>query len=124
MDWKNRLKKILFPHVALVFILFNVTVAGLITIFVKGWELHFLSYFFYVLSCYTLTIVCVRIPGIVKKVNQLLHKNKYTDAYLTNADLRIQISMYRGLVIGIVFATFKIILGFVYDSSWFFAMAG
>ena len=42
----------------------------------------------------------------------------------TDKDLRMRSSMYRGLLIAIVFATFKIILGFVYDSSWFFAMAG
>ena len=46
------------------------------------------------------------------------------DMYLTNKDLRMQISLYRGLLITFVFAVFKIILGFVYDSSWFFAMAG
>ena len=76
------------------------------------------------IAFYTLVVVCVRIPGIVRWVKEKLHANKYTDLYLTDKDLRVRISMYRGLLISFIFATFKIILGFVYNSSWLFAMAG
>lgn len=124
MKVKEYIKKVLFPHEMLIFVLFNASVVGLLLIFMNGLEAHPLAYFMYLLSFYTLVTVCVRIPGIVKWWKQRLHENKYTDMYLTDKDLRMRISMYRGLLITFVFATFKIILGFVYDSSWFFAMAG
>lgn len=124
MEFKEILKKVLFPHTFLILILFNVSTAGLIFIFVNGMEAHPLAYVMYMLAFYTLIIVCVRIPGIIKWWKRKLHENKYTDKYLTDKDLRMRISMYRSLLIVFVFATFKIILGFVYDSSWFFAMAG
>lgn len=124
MDIKEKLKRVIFPHTLLVFLLFNISVAGLVLIFMHGMEEHPVAYFVYVFSFYTLVIVCVRIPGIVKWWKRKLHENKYTNMYLTDKDLRMRISMYRGLVIAFVFATFKIILGFVYDSSWFFTMAG
>lgn len=124
MDFKEKIKKILFPHELVVFLLVNASAAGLIGIFINGMEAHPVAYVVYMISFYTLITVCVRIPGIVKWWKRVLHENKYTDRYLTDKDLRMRISMYRGLLITFVFATFKIILGFVYNSSWFFAMAG
>lgn len=124
MELKEQLKKILFPHELLIFLLFNISAVGLVFIFMNGMEAHLLAYVMYMIAFYTLVIVCVRIPGIIKWWKRVLHENKYTDRYLTDKDLRMRISMYRSLLITFIFATFKIILGFVYDSSWFFAMAG
>lgn len=124
MELKDKIKKILFPHELLIFLLFNISAAGLVFIFMNGMETHPLAYVMYMISFYTLVITCVRIPGIIKWWKRVLHENKYTDRYLTDKDLRMRISMYRSLLITFIFATFKIILGFVYDSSWFFAMAG
>lgn len=124
MELKDKFKKILFPHELLIFLLFNISAVGLIFIFMNAMEAHPLAYVMYMIAFYTLVIVCVRIPGIIKWWKRVLHENKYTDRYLTDKDLRMRISMYRSLLITFIFATFKIILGFVYDSSWFFAMAG
>lgn len=124
MELKDKIKKILFPHELLIFLLFNISAAGLVFIFMNGMETHPLAYVMYMISFYTLVIICVRIPGIIKWWKRVLHENKYTDRYLTDKDLRMRISMYRSLLITFIFATFKIILGFIYDSSWFFAMAG
>ena len=124
MNWKEKIKRIVFPHEVTVFLMFNISVVGLIYVFIKGLETHWFAYLLYMFSFYALITVCVRVPGIVKWWKRKLHENKYTDRYLTDKDLRMQISMYRGLLISFAFATFKIILGFVYDSSWFFAMAG
>ena len=124
MNFKDKFKKILFPHEILIFLLVNISAVGLTVVFMNGMEAHPFAYVMYLLSSYTLVTVCVRIPGIIKWWKRKLHENKYTDRYLTDKDLRMHISMYTGLLITFIFATFKIILGFVYDSSWFFAMAG
>ena len=124
MNWKEKIKRIVFPHEVTIFLMFNISIAGLIYVFIKGLETHWFAYMLYIFSFYTLITVCVRVPLVVKWWKRKLHENKYIDCYLTDKDLRMQISMYRGLLISFAFATFKIILGFVYDSSWFFAMAG
>ena len=124
MKVKKCIKKVFFPHEMLIFVLFNASVVGLLLIFMNGLEAHPLAYVVYMIAFYALMTVCVRIPGIIKWWKRKLHENKYTDMYLTDKDLRMSISMYRGLSIAFIFATFKIILGFVYDSNWFFAMAG
>jgi len=124
MNTKEKLKKFIFPHPIIIFILFSFSVVSLIYVFLYKLELHPVAYVLYVISFYTLVVLCVRIPSIVKYIKEKLHANKYTDTYLSDKDLRMRISMYRGLLINFVFATFKIILGFVYNSSWLFAMAG
>ncbi|MBQ3558206.1 MAG: hypothetical protein IJA07_01670 [Agathobacter sp.] len=124
IDWMAIGKKVLFPHTFIVFLLFNLTVAGLIYIFVNHLEENILAISFYMVAFYSLVVVCARIPGIVKNVKNGLYANKYSYTYLTDKDLRMRLSMYRGLLINFCFATFKIILGFVYNSSWLFAMAG
>lgn len=117
-------KRLLFPHTFIVFLLFNVSVISLIYIFAKQLEESLLAILFYVFATYTLVVVCARIPKLVKNAKAGVYKNRYARKYLTDKDLRMRISMYRGLLINFVFATFKIILGFVYNSSWLFAMAG
>jgi len=122
--WKKIGLAILFPHTFFIFLLFNLSAVGLIYIFVNKLETHLLAILFYMVAFYTLVVVCARIPGIVKTVKNGMYANKYTNTYLTDKDLRMRISMYRGLLINFCFATFKIILGFIYNSSWLFAMAG
>ena len=123
-NWLKWGKRLLFPHKFITFLLFNLTVAGLIYIFVNHLEESLVAILFYAVAFYTLVVVCARIPEIVKNVKAGVYKNRYANAYLTDAELRMRVSMYRGLLINFVFATFKIILGFVYNSSWLFAMAG
>lgn len=121
---KEKLKAVFFPHPFLVFLMFNATVAGLVYIFWNHWEDSIFAICFYVVAFYTLVIVCLRIPQIVKNVKELIYRNKYTNTYVTDKDLRMRISMYRGLLVNCGFATFKIIMGFITNSAWLFAMAG
>ena len=122
--WKKIGIKILFPHTFLVFLLFNLTVAGLVFIFMNHLEENLLAICFYVIAFYSLVIVCVRIPRMIKSIQRGLHSNKYSHRYLTDRELRMNFSMYRGLIIGIGFAVFKTITGLVYHTPWLYAMAG
>ena len=54
----------------------------------------------------------------------MLHSNKYTHRYLTDEKLRRDFSIYKGLIINIFFAIFKIALGVIYNTPWLYAMAG
>lgn len=123
-DWKKILYAILFPHTFIVFLLFNLTAAGLIYIFWNHLDKTLIAICFYVVAFYTLLLVCLRIPAIVKNTRAGIYKNRYANAYLTDEDLRMRINMYRGLLINFCFATFKIIFGFLYNSPWLFAVAG
>lgn len=124
MKMKEKLKKIIFPHKLLIFLLCNISAVGLIWVFISGIEKQPIAFGVYTLSAFTLVTVCARIPGIVKWWKAKLYENKYTNMYLSDPDLRMRISMHMSLLIAFAFASFKVILGFVYNSKWFFAMAG
>jgi len=118
------MKKIIFPHTFIIFLLFNLSGVTLTYVLSNGWGQHPVAIVVYMIAFYTLVVICVRVPSIVKGVKKVLYGNRYTETYLTDKDLRMHISMYRGLIINFAFAIFKIVLGFVYQSHWFFAMAG
>lgn len=124
IPWKKIGWTLLFPHTIVVFLLFNITVAGLLYIFLNQLSESVVAACFYAVSFYSLVIVCARIPGIVKKVKGGLYANKYTHRYLSDKELRMNFSMYRGLIINMVFAVFKIVLGVISNSAWLYAMAG
>lgn len=122
--WKNILWKLLFPHTFLIFLLFNASVILLVYAFCDETCPELVAYISYFVSAYTLTVVCARMPGIIKKAKKCLYDNKYANKYLTEKELRIRISLYGGLVLNICFAIFKVIMGAMYQSKWLFAMAG
>lgn len=122
--WKKILWKVLFPHTLIIFVLFNVSVVLLLYAFLGKDCPEVIAYISYFVSAYGLTVVCARVPGIVKKVKKGLYRNKYTNLLLTDKELRIRISLYGGLGINICFALFKVVMGVLYQSAWLFAMAG
>lgn len=124
VPWKKIGFKLLFPHTFVIFLMFNITLVGLLFIFLNGLETNPIAGAFYAVAFYSLVIVCARIPRIVKKVQNRLHSNKYAHRYLTDKELRMNFSIYRGLIINMVFAGFKIVLGLIYHTPWLYAMAG
>ena len=124
VPWKKIGFQLLFPHTFVVFLMFNITLIGLLYIFLNHLDTNPIAACFYAFAFYTLVIVCARIPRIVKRVQNGLHSNKYTHRYLTDKELRMNFSIYRGLIINMVFALFKIVLGLIYHTPWLYAMAG
>lgn len=122
--WKKILWKLLFPETIWIFLLFNVSIGLVLYIFLGKKYVEVVSYVFYALSAYTLTVVCARMPGHFKKIKKRIYSNKYAKRYLTDKDLRIRVSLYGGLVVNVCFAVFKIVMGILFQSKWLFAMAG
>lgn len=122
--WKEILKKCLYPKTFIVFLLVNAAAAGLIYVFAGQRSEEPTAYVIYMVSFYAMVVVCARIPAIVKRVQEALHKNKYTHRFLADKELRVWVSTYAGLIVNICFAIFKVIVGYLYDSSWLYAMAG
>lgn len=122
--WKSILWKFLFPHTFIIFLLVNVSAALLLYAFLGENCPEAVAYISYALSAYALTVVCVRMPAIIKKAKGKVYSNKYANKYLTEKELRIRTSLYGGLVLNICFAIFKVVMGVLYNSAWLFAMAG
>lgn len=122
--WKKILRKVLFPHTIIIFFLVNISAVLLLYAFLGQDCPEAVAYISYFISAYALTVVCVRMPGIIRKAKRRIYANQYANKYLTEKDLRIRISLYGGLLLNICFAFFKVVMGVLYQSKWLFAMAG
>lgn len=122
--WKALLWKMLFPKNGIVFLLFNTAAVSLVYVFVQQRTAEPIAYVSYMVAFYALVVICARVPAIVKEIREGLHKNEYTHRFLTDKELRVWVFAYMGLIVNVCFAVFKVIMGYMYDSAWLYAMAG
>lgn len=121
--FKSVILKIFSPCLPLI-ILFCIISAALLTcVFVNGYEQSVIACVSYAFSAYTLVAVSLKIPETVKKCKEILHSNRYTKRYLTEADHRAKISLYSGLCIHLIYSVFKLVSGIYYSSVWLGAEA-
>ena len=91
---KKIVNKLLFPHMALVLVLFPVSMALLICSMVFLGTESVLSYVSYMFSFYSLTIVCLRIPQIIEFIKKYKNSNKLLVRYQNDINFRINLSLY------------------------------
>lgn len=121
--FKKILIKLLFPHLASILVLVPVAAALLIYSFgfkESGSPIAYLSYF---LSAYALLVVCMRAPSIFKKLKTAKDKNKYITRYMSDAQLRVKISLYSSLAVNTAYGVFQLGLGVYHSSVWFYSLA-
>lgn len=121
---KRILKQILFPRSAVVIISVPVAAALLIHTFLLEEETSPVAYLSYVLSAYSLTIVCARMTRIPKEdMKAALHRNPYVHRYLTDIPFKAHVSLYLSLGINLLFVAMKLFYGIYYRSVWFGTLA-
>lgn len=116
-------KPFVFPHWFIKFIL--VIASTILLIYSLGYQdaNPIIAYISYALSAYTLVIVMLRVPTMVKCIKRILYANKYSGKYLSEPELRARISLYSSGAINIVYALLKLIAGIYYRSIWLGAIA-
>jgi len=117
-------KKALFPHwfVIVSFIL----ISTVLLIYSLGYKEAnpIIAYFSYAFSAYTLTIFVARMPRIIKKIKIGLYKNKYSNIYLSEAEVRAKTSLYVGNGVNVLYSVVHLVTGILYSSVWSYALAG
>lgn len=116
-------KKLLFPHTAVVILLPIISAVLLIAVFLHGYESHVLGICTYPLATYALTIVCAKIPGIVKASKNAVMSNQYSNRYVKDIPFRTMVNLIRSVGINFVFAIVKLVFAIYYSSFWFGALA-
>jgi len=82
-----------------------------------------LSYVGYSVSAYTLAVVCVSTPKIIRGMKKSLYANTYSEKFLTDKKLRTEFFMYLSCGFSIFYAIFKFSAGVYYHSVWIGAVA-
>lgn len=127
MDWKKIGKKLLFPPLWLTILLTVISAAGLIIVFLKGWEMSVVAYVTYVLSFYTLSVVtvfCVLVlPKQYGKIKEKFLANPWANRYATDKIFRTKVSLNLSLGINLVYVAINVLSWYLYRSWWFVCLA-
>lgn len=123
MDWKKLVKALLFPHIAVLFLLLALAIPLMLYgMLVLGNE-HPLTIASYVLAFYTLTIWCVRVPEIIHFVKTLKDENRYMKRWFTDVRLRTNVTLSGNVVWNGAYAALQLGLGVYHKSAWFYSLA-
>lgn len=117
---KKLLQKLLFPGLAVVLISVPIAAALLAYTFLYENEYSPIAYVSYVVSAYSLTIVCAYIIKTPKPdVKGALHRNQHIHRYLTDLSFKTHVSLYLSLGINLLFVAMKLFYGVRYRSVWY-----
>ena len=119
MDWKKIGKALLFPHIVIM-----ISLVPLATILLVGSMVFVgtespIAYISYVLSAYTLTVWCMKIPNIIRFFKRFKNENKYAQKWLTDTRLRVNVSLYGSFAWNALYGIFQLWLGFYHHTFWF-----
>lgn len=124
MDWKKIGKIFLFPHISIVILLLPISTVALIYAFVFLEETDPVCIGAYVLSAYTLTIWCVRMPKIIRFFLNFKNENKYAQIWLGDVRLRMKVTLTGNVLWNGAYAVLQLGLGVYHRSAWFYSLAG
>lgn len=127
MDWKKIGRKILFPPIWLLVLLTAASAVLLTMVFVRGWEQSLIAYGVYVLSFYTLSVVCIFcalvLPKQYKQIKQKIYANPFGNRYMTDRQFRAKVSLYLSLGINLLYVALQGVQWYLMRSWWFVVLA-
>lgn len=123
MDLKKLVQNVLQPLPAVQAMLVLLSPAALIYGFMRLEPNAPVRIATYVLAFYTLVTICMRIPNVIRRIKRFANDNSYYRRYVSDVQLKTNISLYAGLTFNIVYAFFQLALGLRHASAWFYAMA-
>ena len=99
-------------------LMFGAFGAGLIWVFGKGLEMWWPSYVLYVCSAYTLTALCLKLPGAVRREKKWVEDHPQAKRLLEDKELHFKLELYLEQFINFAYGVFKIVSGVIVGSAW------
>ncbi len=122
--FKKICKALLFPHMAIMIILFPIAAGFLVWSMLSFDSESPIAITSYVLAAYTLTIWCCKIPNIIRFFKNFKNENKYVQTWTGDVRLRVRVSLYGSFAWNTAYAIFQLCLGLYHASVWYYALAG
>lgn len=127
MDLKKIGKRLLFPPAWLMILLTGFSAAGLIAVFMNGWDTAPVAYAVYVLAFYTLSVVtvfCVMVlPKQYQHIKEKVLENPLGRRYATDKVFRTKVSLNLSLGINLLYVAINVLSWYLYRSWWFVCLA-
>ena len=124
MDWKKIGKHVLFPHIAIMIILIPIATVFLVYSMVFIGTESLVAILSYVLAFYTLLVWSMRVPDLIRFFRSFKNENQYARRWLDDAHLRVNTSLYGGLLWNTAYALLQLGMGFWHHTFWFYSLAG
>lgn len=127
MDWKKFGKHLLFPPIWIMIVLTIISTGALILIFVNKMSESTIAYVAYMISFYTLVVICAFFwkvfPKRYKEIKQKIYDHPMGNRYMTDVAFRTHMSLYVALGVNILYVGVNILSYFLYHSMWFIVLA-
>ena len=117
------IRRALYPGAAVVLISIPVGIGALCYSFLVAGEDTMVAYVSYMVSAYALTIVCLGIVPIIRKISRKVHELPYVGKYLDDMSFKASLSVHVSLGVNILYAVMNIFSGVRYRSVWFGTLA-
>ena len=124
MDLKKIGKALLFPHIAIMIILVPIATVFLVYSMVFLGTASVAAIISYVLSAYTLTVWCFKVPYLIHFFKTFKDENKYARRWQDDDRLRVNVSLYGTLIWNAAYALLQLGMGFWHNTFWFYSLAG
>lgn len=124
MRGKQILRALLRPHIAVLLVLLPLAAAALPYAMLTLDEQSPVRIGVYVLSAYTLTVWCVRVPDIIRFFRTFRQENKYARRWLSDTRLRVNVTLSASALFNAAYAAMQLELGLYHRAVWFYALAG
>jgi hypothetical protein len=122
MDLKKLGKALLFPHIAIMILLVPIATVLLVGSMVFLGTESLAAILSYVISAYTLTVWCFKIPYLIHFFREFKNENKYVRKWKEDTRLRMNVSLYGSLVWCVLYGFFQLWLGFYHRTFWFYSL--
>ena len=119
MSFKEIGKRLLFPRAAVMILLIPISAVLLIGSMVFVGTESVIAIISYVISAYTLTVWCFKIPKLIRFFKEFKKTNRYAVLWRENTRLRVKVSLYGLLAWNTLYAVFQLWLGFYHRTFWF-----
>lgn len=117
------IKRLLFPHMAIMWILLVVTIVFMACSVVLLGSESPVTIVSYVLSAYTLTVWCFRIPAIIQYFKTLRKENRFVIRWMEDTQFRFKVTLYFSLLLNTAYAIMQLCMGIIHRSFWFSSLA-
>ena len=123
MNGKSIGKALLFPPAAVLALLPPIAAATLVYAMLRLEETDPIRIGSYVLSFYALTILCARIPTLVRGLRDFKNSSRYLRRWTGNVRLRTNVTLSGSALWNGAYGALQLGLGIYHRSAWFYSLA-
>lgn len=123
MTVKKIIRALLFPPIVIPILLLPVSATLLFYAMTYTEQNSVFAIISYVLSAYTLTVWCIKIPDIIRFCKTFKSENKYARLWFGDARIRVNISLAASFLWNTGYAALQLGLGIYHGSAWFYSLA-